>query len=59
MTIADFVGEDMPEMACPRCEKVYPDFDGFGVLYCAACGFCKHASIDDGRCNFCKRVVRR
>lgn len=50
--------DDMPTMTCPKCKAEMPDFDGFGVLYHEACGFCRHASIDDGRCNFCKQVVR-
>lgn len=50
--------DDVPEAACPQCKDELPDLDSFGVLYHQACGFCRHASIDDGRCNFCGKVVR-
>ena len=44
---------DMPTMTCPGCGKEEPDYDGFGVVFCAACGFCRHLSLDDGTCNYC------
>lgn len=60
MSVEDY---DQPEMMCPKCKKEYPDFDGFGVVFCSpeqgGCGFCRHLGYDgvgDGihmRCNFC------
>lgn len=44
---------DQPMMACPRCKREYPDFDGLPVIYCEACGFCRHASCTDGACDYC------
>ena len=35
---------EQPTMTCPRCGAEYEDFDGFGVVYCEACGFCRHVS---------------
>jgi hypothetical protein len=32
------------------------DFDGFGVLAHAACGYCSHPSRDDGVCGICGDV---
>jgi hypothetical protein len=48
--VADF---DQPEMTCPKCKAELPDFDGFGVLYHAECGYCVHANRADGVCEFC------
>jgi hypothetical protein len=49
--------DEQPTMECPWCGKEFPDFDGFGVLYCGpkpdGCGYCQHASRDNGVCNFC------
>ena len=42
---------------CPKCGADQQDLDGFGVLFCAACGFCKHASITDDICGFCGKKV--
>lgn len=50
---------DLPEMPivhCQRCGAPWEDFDGFGVVYCAppnGCGYCRHLSRDNGRCNYC------
>jgi len=44
---------EMPIMTCPKCGAEYEDFDGFGVLYCEKCGYCIHASISDGHCDYC------
>ena len=50
----DMVGgvDDVPDVQCQRC-KVWQDMDGFGVLHCGECGYCKHASRLDGVCQFC------
>jgi hypothetical protein len=60
----DPLGDDATPIivACPSCGAEQEDHDGFGVLYCAACGFCEHASQDadsEGRsiCTFCWQVV--
>jgi hypothetical protein len=42
-----------PMMLCPRCEAPQPDYDGLGVLFCEACGFCEHASWSEGKCDYC------
>ena len=42
-----------PTMACPQCGAEYEDFDGLGVLHCDSCGYCKHASVTDGQCDYC------
>ncbi len=56
---------EQPTMECPRCSKEYPDFDGFGVVYCAppdGCGYCRHlarSGLPDGsmKCDFCGDVA--
>jgi hypothetical protein len=45
--------DQQPTMKCPKCPAEYEDHDGFGVLHCPACGYCKHASITDSVCDFC------
>lgn len=42
-----------PTMQCPRCKREYEDFDGLPVIYCEACGYCRHASRTDGICDYC------
>lgn len=44
---------ELPKMNCPQCGKEYDDGDGFGVLYCPECGYCIHASVTDGKCDYC------
>ena len=44
-------------MQCPKCKEEYRDFDGFGVLHCVKCGYCKHASITGGVCEYCNKKV--
>ena len=50
---------DYPTVICPGCGAEITDYDGFGVLYHEACGYCTHASISgvDGRmvCDLCGR----
>ena len=41
---------------CPKCDAEQIDEDGFGVLYCGACGYCTHASVDGGVCSLCGAV---
>ena len=38
---------------CPRCGAEQEDFDGFGVIFCEACGYCKHPSFTGGVCDIC------
>jgi len=47
------MSDGMPIMTCPQCGAEYEDFDGFGVLYCEKCGYCKHAGVTDGVCDYC------
>ena len=42
---------------CPKCGGAVADWDGFGVLHHAPCGYCKHASVMDGVCGFCGKAV--
>lgn len=49
--------DKLPLVACPKCGKVEEDFDGFGVLYCGACGYCTHPAIQDGVCDLCLRGI--
>ena len=49
----DVVEAAQPLTACPRCGHEKEDFDGLGVLYCTQCGYCKHASRTDGKCDYC------
>ena len=42
-----------PETMCPKCGEWVVDYDGFGVLRHAACGYCQHPSIDGGVCGLC------
>lgn len=44
---------EMPIMECPKCGKEHEDFDGFGVKYCAACGYCEHPARFGGECQLC------
>ena len=49
--------EEKIKMYCPKCNKEYNDLDGFGVLYCPACGYCKHTSVTGGICLYCNQVI--
>lgn len=46
-----------PEMQCPQCGGWIPDYDGFGVLYHALCGYCTHPSIIDNVCDCCGQIL--
>jgi hypothetical protein len=48
--------EAQPMVACPKCGREYQDFDGFGVVFCESCGYCRHFSRDNGKCNYCGNV---
>ena len=48
---------DYPTMACPMCGAEAPDLDGFGVLACAECGYCTHASVTGDICGLCGRCL--
>ena len=46
--------DDGPEMTeCPVCGYEMPDDDGFGFVYCRACGKCAHDSYEGGVCTIC------
>jgi hypothetical protein len=47
----------VPIMTCPRCGRESEDFDGLGVLYCESCGYCVHASVTNGVCDYCGGAV--
>jgi hypothetical protein len=47
----------LPLVACPSCGDVQVDLDGFGVMKCDVCGFCRHPDISSGKCNCCGRAV--
>lgn len=47
------VHEGIPTMQCPRCGDVRADRDGFGMLYCHACGWCDHPSVTGDVCDAC------
>lgn len=60
---------DVPLHPCPRCSRLLPDFDGFGVIahvgvfdnYPLACGYCTHPASDfeEGKgwvCGICGAV---
>lgn len=51
-------GDEIPVVVCPRCGAKQRDADGFGVLFCAACNYCSHASVDGDTRNLCGLVVR-
>lgn len=43
---------------CPQCGAAHEDHDGFGVLYCSACGYCTHATRNGDVCAFCGKRVK-
>jgi protein-arginine kinase activator protein McsA len=45
--------DDYPIVECPKCHTTVTDLDGFGLLFCAACGYCAHPSATDGKCDLC------
>jgi hypothetical protein len=45
-----------PQVPCPKCHALQEDRDGFGVLHCAACGYCSHPSRTGGVCGLCGHV---
>lgn len=38
---------------CPKCGEWVDDWDGFGVLFHEACGYCAHSSVTGGVCELC------
>lgn len=46
----------VPYCACPKCKKLIPDYDGFGVLAHRECGYCTHACRTGGVCEVCGDV---
>lgn len=41
-------------MNCPKCGKEYEYcFDLGRVIYCKDCGYCEHASVSNGVCDYC------
>lgn len=53
---------DSVTIECPKCRAEQEDFDGFGVPYCHACGYCAHFSRTGDangnlRCDICNDVL--
>lgn len=52
------VCEDAPDFTpCPKCGADVAEWDGFGVLFHAPCGYCKHAARTGDVCDFCGKAV--
>jgi hypothetical protein len=55
--------DEMPKMTCPKCGKLYDDFDGLSFSHCPACGYCSHpnSEVIDGReiCGICGREIKK
>jgi hypothetical protein len=49
--------DDLPIVRCPCCPATQTDYDGFGVLKCDECGWCSHASAQNGVCGLCGQPV--
>jgi ribosomal protein L37AE/L43A len=47
--------EDLPIVRCPSCGTTSTDLDGFGLQFCARCGYCKHPSLTGETCDLCHR----
>jgi len=51
--------DEQPRIVCPRCGIEEPDYDGLGMIahlrpiYARGCGYCRHASVTDGTCDYC------
>ena len=54
--------DDIPQTQCPNCGTWQDDHDGFGVMNCSRCEYCRHPTEDlvDGYwiCGICRRRVR-
>lgn len=50
------LSDENPTAQCPNCKVMHVDYDGFGVLYCDACGYCKHPSVTGAKCDLCGAV---
>jgi hypothetical protein len=54
--------DDYPIVVCPGCDKKQPDYDGFGLLFCEHCGYCKHPAktLRDHKwvCDVCNCITR-
>lgn len=46
-------------IACPQCGAEQEDHDGFGVVYCEACGYCTHPSLTGNICDLCQATIPR
>ena len=51
--------DEIPIAKCPKCGTEFDDYDGAGVTYCPACGYCEHLIINRGRCALCGEVVEK
>ena len=45
--------DTVPQTQCPRCGLWQDDYDGFGVMKCLSCDYCKHPARMDGVCEIC------
>jgi hypothetical protein len=63
VTVCPVIEHEMPQIACPKCGKLYDDFDGLAFSHCPACGYCSHPAIDKqgdkSICGVCGREVKR
>jgi len=46
-----------PTVVCPKCSNETTDYDGFGFVACAKCGYCTHPSSSDGVCGICGQTL--
>lgn len=49
--------DDYPIVTCPKCGVTSSDFDGFGLQFCARCGYCAHPALTGDTCDLCHRRV--
>jgi len=61
--MADLPPSEIPQSLCPECCEPQDDYDGFGVVMCDRCDYCKHVSEtwhSPGlwRCDACGRTEK-
>lgn len=57
------ISDDDLKSSCPHCGKEWPDYDGFGVMYCdpkdGGCGYCQHPAYTNGKCDLCGKAEEK